>query len=616
MRTSRSKFCFVGLAGILALVPSGCNRQQTPKNTVRATTPIIPVKFTDVTRAAGIRFIHNNGASGLMLMPETNGSGVAFLDYDGDGYQDLFFVNGRDWTVAEVRAAQAHLPATSALRDQKFAPHRPKALPGALYHNNRNGTFTDMTIGSGLDVVMLGMGAAVGDYDNDGRPDLFVTGYARTYLFHNAGSGKFREVTAQAGVQDNKWSSSAAWLDYDKDGWLDLFVSRYIPWMPATDVYQTLKNHKNYSNPTAYDGQSSRLFRNLGGGKFRDVSAVAGITERAAASGQSEKLDGKGMGVAVCDYNNDGWPDIAVANDTQRNYLFENKGDGTFNEVATQTGLALSQLGRPRAGMGIDTADIDHSNHDSVLIGNFSQEMLGLYYNDQSHAFVDMAPTSEIGAASRAFLTFGCLFFDFDNDGWSDIVAANGHVYPSATQTLDEMGYRQRPLLFRNQTADQKTRAGAPRFREIGRQSGAGLSQAIVGRGLAYADIDLDGDLDLVFSSNGGAPLLLRNDGGNKNNAVRLTLQGSKSNRSGIGALIKVKTGDSVQRLWARSGSSYLSQSELPLTIGLGRQSAAEGIAILWPSGAKTKLGNVRANQMIVVNEAKGIVSQQPFPRR
>lgn len=549
-------------------------------------------------------------------MPETNGSGVAFLDYDGDGDQDLFFVNSRTWNEAERAAARRTLPPAMAPYI-KETPARVANKTGALYRNNSDGTFTDVTTNSGLDVSIYGMGAAVGDYDNDGRPDLYVTAYPRNYLFHNEGQKTdkqwhFREVSSASGVQGAGWGMCTAWVDYDKDGLLDLFAGRYIQWSPTTDIYQpSSKGRKGYSNPQSYHGQTNNLYRNLGGGRFQDVTRQAGIALRRDSSGESKPLNGKAMGVAVGDFNNDSWPDLIVANDTERNYLFENKGNGTFEEKAEQAGIAHDQFGRNRAGMGVDTADIDHSNRDSVVIGNFSREMLGLYYNAGQGAFVDMAPESEVGTASREFLTFGCLFFDYDNDGWPDILAANGHVQPDISLLEPENTHAQRPLLLRNYRG-----SGPLRFQEVGLQSGAGMQKKIVARGLASGDLDLDGDVDVVFTVNGGAPLLLRNEGGNRNDALRLVLQGSRSNRSGIGALVKVKMGNDVSRLWVRSGSSFLSQSELPLTIGLGQQKSAEGIAILWPSGAKTTLENVKGSQMIVVDEAKGLIEQKPFPRR
>lgn len=586
----------------------GCSRPPTSSNTttsgVNLTTSSIKVKFFDVTKNAGIAFKHHSGFSELRLMPETNGSGVAWLDYDNDGYQDLFFVNSRHWTSQEFEAGLKTFPKEMAAFVKPQARHA--APTSVLYHNNRDGTFSDATPNSGLGITAYGMGAAVGDYDNDGRVDLYITAYPRNYLFHNEGNGRFREVAGQAGVQSQGWGMCAAWLDYDKDGWLDLFVGRYIRWTPATDVYQTHGGIKGYSNPTAYDGESSRLYRSLGKGRFEDVTEKAGISLRRTATG-SEPLNGKAMGVVVCDYNNDSWPDLVVANDTMRNYLFENKGDGTFQEVAQQAGISHDQFGRARAGMGIDSADVDHSNRDSIVIGNFSKEMLALYYNTGQNTFMDAAPDSAIGAASRDFLTFGCLFFDYNNDGWPDILAANGHVQPNIEQIQPNETYRQRPLLFYNQPG------GGLRLQEVSLQSGPALQQKVVARGLAYADYDLDGDLDVALTTNNGPAHLWRNEGGNQNNAIRLVLRGAKSNHSGIGTLIKVKIGNDVLRLWSRSGSSFLSQSELPVTVGLGQSNSADGIAILWSSGAKTKLENIAANQIVTVDEDKGVVTQKLF---
>jgi enediyne biosynthesis protein E4 len=594
------------LCAAILLSLGGCRTATPPPPAKPATaSPRLDVKFSDVTQKAGIRFVHNNGARGLMLMLETNGSGVAVFDFDNDGWQDLFFVNARDWTPAEQREARRAIPA-----HLKIFPTRPPVPPSPtsqLYRNNGDGTFRDVTAQSGLGVTMYGMGAAPGDFDNDGKTDLYVTAWPRNYLFRNEGGGRFRDVTAQAGVQSSGWGMCAAWLDYDKDGVLDLFVGRYLRWTPRTDAYQTLEGRKAYSNPNAYDGETSQLFRGLGGGKFENVSQKAGIT---AHKGGTEPLLGKAMGVTVADFNNDAWPDFLVANDTVRNFLFINKGNGTFDERAVAAGVAHDQMGRARAGMGIDTADVDHSNRDSVLIGNFSKEMLALFYNNGDGTFSDAAPNSTVGQASHDFLTFGCLFFDYDNDGWPDILAANGHVQPDVARNQPNESHAQRPLLFRNQTA-----AGRLSFEEIGLSSGTAPQQKMVARGVAYADFDLDGDQDVVFTTNGGAAHLWRNDGGNKNNAIRLTLRGGKSNRSAIGTLIKAKIGDDVLRQWSRCGSSFLSQSELPVTLGLGQNETADGIAIIWPSGTKTKLENIAANQSLVVDETKGIVEKRPLKK-
>ncbi|MDQ3814842.1 MAG: CRTAC1 family protein [Armatimonadota bacterium] len=613
---------------ILAGGLGGCTSRRQPA-VVTPPPPVarslVPVQFTDITRQAGIKFVHNNGAFGIKLMPETMGSGLAFIDYDGDGYQDLFFINCRDWTEAEVQeykrgkwsadeltVFKRHHP-PGAVPTRRIPPRRPpRHTPSALYRNNRNGTFTDVTRGSGLDIKMFGMGAAVGDYDNDGRPDLYVTGLGRNYLFHNEGGGQFTEVATRAGLRDSGWSTSAAWLDYDSDGRLDLFVCHYVYWTPGNDRYGTMNGRdKSYTAPYFYAGDVSRLYHNDGNGKFKDVSVKAGIRPRRLARVRSpreaiERLPQKSLGVVVSDYNNDKWPDIIVANDSQPNCLFRNNKNGTFSEVSVESGIAYAPDGLPRAGMGIDAADIDHSNRDSVVIGNFDNEMIGLYYNRGDGLFEDIAPASEVGLASKTFSIFGCVFLDVDNDGWPDILTASGHIDEQITG-IRGTAYALRPLLFLND--------GRGQYREVGLLAGVALQRPLVGRGLAYGDIDLDGDQDVALTTNGGPALLLRNDGGSKNNSIRLLLQGTKNNRSGIGAVVKVKLGASGLRRMVRSGSSYLSQNELPLTLGLGHLPSAEMISIHWPSGAITRFKDVAAGQIITVDEAKGIVRRQLFMR-
>jgi hypothetical protein len=614
------------------------------------------LRFTDITEQAGITFKHNNGAFGLKFLPETMGSGVACIDYDNDGYQDIFLVNSRFWNDAEIGAYQK---GNWTQDEMEFFKRRlgndkhgvlKKGVPAqrprqhtasALYHNNRDGTFTDVTHQAGLDGDMYGMGAAVADYDNDGNSDLYVTGFGRNYLFRNLANGKFQEVAEKAGVRDSGWSTSAAWFDYNKDGRLDLFVGHYLQWTPAKDLfYSSNGQEKSYSAPTMYPPESSRLYRNVGGGRFVDASAQAGILtsrpyrfeempeyvqkmgrarfEAEIHRGQTRrKLFGKSLGVLVCDYNNDSWPDLLVANDGTPNYLFSNNRNGTFDEIAVRVGIALTDRGNARAGMGIDGGDIDHSGQESILIGNFAMEGLGLHKNNDGH-FIDTAPGSEVGRASLPFLTFGCAFLDTDNDGWLDIFAANGPIPDFKTESLrGDMARAQRPLIFHN--------LGQGRFQEVGLTSGEVLQRAIVARGLAHADIDLDGDSDVVVTTNNGRAMLLRNDtsvneprggtrhNGTRHNAIRLILQGTRSNRNGIDATVEARVGTETLYHRVRSGASYLSQSELPVKFGLGTRDKATAITIRWPSGAVTHLKDVEANQFVTVNESKGIVQRKPL---
>jgi hypothetical protein len=535
------------------------------------------ITFRDVTQKAGIHFVHNNGAFGKKFLPETMGPGVAFIDYDNDGWPDIFIVNGMDWPG-----------------------HIQKHTTPKLYHNNHDGTFTDVTHKAGLDVEMFGMGVAVGDYDNDGYDDLFVTAYGQSHLFHNNGNGTFTDVTQKAGLLGPKeFSTSAAWVDYDKDGHLDLVVGNYVQWSAETDLYCTLDGKsKSYCTPESYKGTSVRLWHNRGNGTFEDTTQKAGLGDPTS----------KTLGVAVLDYDNDGWPDLLFSNDTQPNKLYRNNGNGTFTEKAVVAGVAFSEDGVARAGMGVDAADYDHSGYPSLLITNFSNQMLSLYHNEGKGLFVDEAPRSEIGRASLLTLGFGCFFFDYDLDGWPDVLVANGHIDADIQRVQANVKYAMPPHLFRNM--------GKGKFDEVTKSLGPAFASPRVGRGAAYADINNDGRLDLLLSTNSGPVYLFLNDAhvtAVPNRSLRLKLIGTKSNRDGIGSIVKLSSGGETQTQMLRSGSSYLSASELVLTFGLAQREKADSIEIRWPSGQLDRLANVNAGQTIIVTEAKGITSSHPY---
>jgi enediyne biosynthesis protein E4 len=538
------------------------------------------ITFRDVTQQAGIRFVHNNGAFGKKFLPETMGPGVAFLDYDNDGWPDIFLVNGMDWPG-----------------------HVQKHSTPKIYHNNHDGTFTDVTHRAGLDVELFGMGVAVGDYDNDGFDDLFVTAYGQSHLFHNNGNGTFTDVTQKAGLQGPKeFSTSVAWVDYDRDGHLDLVVGNYVQWTPETDLYCTLDGKsKSYCTPESYKGTSVRLWHNGGNGTFEDVTQKAGLGEPTS----------KTLGVAMLDFDNDGWPDLLFSNDTQPNKLYRNNGNGTFTEKAVVAGIAFSEDGVARAGMGVDAADYDHSGFPSLLITNFSNQMLSLYHNEGRGLFVDEAPRSEIGRASLLTLGFGCFFFDYDLDGWPDVLVANGHIDADIQRVQANVKYAMPPHLFRN--------LGKGRFEEVTKSLGPAFASPRVGRGAAYADIDNDGRLDLLLSTNGGPVYLFQNEAKGAaalNKSLRIKLIGAKSNRDGIGATVKLTAGGETQTHMLRSGSSYLSASELVLTFGLAHNEKADTIEIRWPSGQIDRISNASAGQTITVSEGKGITASRPFGKK
>ena len=536
------------------------------------------IQFRDITAQAGLRFTHNNAAFGKKYLPETMGPGCAFIDYDGDGYPDILLVNGEDW--------QGHKRVVSTLK---------------LYHNNHDGTFTDVTAKAGLAVALFGLGVAVGDYDNDGHDDIFVSALGQSHLFHNNGNGTFTDVTRAAGLWGpNEFSTSAAWVDYDRDGKLDLVVANYVQWSIEGDLRCTLDGtHKSYCTPESYKGTSARLWHNLGNGKFEDATQKAGLYDATS----------KSLGIAILDYNGDGLPDIFLANDTQPNKLYLNRGNGTFEEKAVASGVAFSEDGIARAGMGVDAADYDRSGHPSLIISNFANQMLSLYHNEGNGLFVDEAPRSEVGRNTLVTLGFACFFFDYDNDGWPDIFIADGHIENEVERVQKRVKYAEPPHMFRN--------LGGGKFQEVTDSLGTAFAAPRVGRGAAYADIDNDGALDLLLTTNGGPAYLFHNTGAT-NHSLRVKLVGTRSNRDGIGAVVRVTAErDKQNPQWQmlRSGSSYLSQSELVLTFGLGTRTQADALEIQWPSGQVDKLANVAGDQTVTVQEAKGIVGSRRYAK-
>jgi len=529
--------------------------------------------LTDVTSAAGVHFRHNNGAYGGKLLPETLGSGCAFLDYDADGWQDILLVNSMDWP--------GHIRERSTLK---------------LYRNNRNGTFADVTREAGLDVEMYGMGVAVGDYNNDGFPDILITCVGQNRLFKNTGTGKFVDVTNASGLGKRLgFSTSALWFDYDRDGRLDLFVCNYVKWSPEHDVFCSQDGkHKSYCTPEAYVGQTCWLFHNRGNGTFEDVTAASGLFDSSS----------KSLGVALIDYDQDGWPDLLVANDTEPNKLYRNQRNGTFRDVAVEAGIAFSADGKARAGMGVDVGDFDNSGRPGVAITNFDNEMIGLYRAEANGNFTDVALASGVGLASKTTLGFGCTFVDCDLNGSLDLIAVNGHI-DDTVRNVRNVGYAQPPHLFLND--------GKGDFRDVSDEVGGDFHEPKVGRGLAVGDFDRDGDQDILMTTNKGPAYLFRNDQTAGNRSIRFRLVGTQSNRDGIGAQIKILAGGVEQTRFVRTGSSYLSQSELPVTFGLGKRDRIERVVIYWPSGRAEEYKELGAGRAYELTEGKGIRAMSGF---
>ncbi|HEY4045468.1 MAG TPA: CRTAC1 family protein [Acidobacteriaceae bacterium] len=538
----------------------------------------ITVHYTDVRKVAGITFRQDSTQTDQKYYLETMGTGVGWIDYDQDGLMDLYFV--------QSAATDAYKPAG--------------LLRSALYHNNGDGTFTDVTEKAGVGGEgHYGQGVAVGDFDNDGYPDLYVTGYDRAILYHNNGNGTFTDVTAKAKVADQGgWSTSAGWFDYDKDGWLDLVVTNYIEWSPKTNLWcgERAPGYRSYCNPDNYKGQRTKLYRNNHDGTFADVSEKSGVG----------KPESKGMGVVLADFNNDGWPDIAIANDTWPNFLFLNNHDGTFRDVSLVSGMAVSEDGRYEAGMGIDAADVDGDGLLDVYITHLDFELNRLYLNNGDETFTDATYRSGIGNTAVRLSGVAAKFVDYDNDGWTDILQLNGAMLDNVSLYHSEVSYKEPMLMFRN--------LGKGRFEKASGSLGPDFMRPVAGRGLATADFDNDGDIDIAANNRGDNPALLRNDGGNANHWLEVLLIGTQSNRDGLGAVLKLTSEGFVHVEQAEGGASYMSASDPRIHFGLGKRSRIESLVITWPSGHVDKLANVPVDTIICVKEAAGIIPRN-LPR-
>lgn len=564
-----------------------------PAAEVRELPPVVipEVPFTDITQAAGITFTHEDGAYGDKLLPETMGGGCAFFDFNGDGDQDILFVNSNRWPWDERTG------------------DKPARM--ALYRNDGTGHFEDVTAGSGLDVSFYGQGAACGDFDNDGRVDVFITAVGRNRLFHNLGEGKFADVTETAGVagDETEWSTSAGWFDYDNDGDLDLFVCNYLLWSKEYDLSQNFQltgGGRAYGRPQDFKGRFPSLYRNDGNGSFTDVSAEAGIQVRNPDTGEPLA---KSLGVTFSDFDRDGWLDVVVANDTVQNLLFINQQNGSFLEAAAGAGVAYDAGGQARGAMGIHSAHFRNNAEIGIAIGNFSNEMTALYVSRDGLLFTDDANSNGLGPVTRQELTFGLFFFDCDLDGRLDLFAANGHLEEDINKVQKSQHYEQPPQLLWNCGLEHATE-----FLPVPTEKcGDDFAAPMVGRGAAHADIDGDGDLDLLIVSGGAAPRLLRNDQQLGHHWVRFRLTGAESNRDAIGAGVEVVLNDGTALArQVMPTCSYLSQIELPVTFGLGAEAEIRGVRIRWPSGKITELEGIAPDRAYHVHEETGLLAGTP----
>jgi hypothetical protein len=576
----------IGCAAVLAVLALSAGprlkttrAQQSSQPSTKPVTPPAPTgHFTDIRKSAGITFVQDSTQTDEKYYLETMGTGVGWLDYDQDGLMDLYLVQSGPTDI--------------------YKPAHP--LRSALYHNNGDGTFTDVTEKAGVGGEgHYGQGIAVGDFNNDGYPDIYVTGYGRAILYRNNGDGTFTDVTAKAGVADEgAWSTSAGWFDFDKDGWLDLVVANYLDWSPKNNLWcgERAPGYRSYCNPNNYKGQKTKLYHNNHDGTFTDVSDKSGV-------GLPES---KGMGVLLADLNNDGWPDIAMANDTWPNFLFENNHDGTFTDNSLISGLAASEDGRYEAGMGIDAADVDGDGLLDIYITHLDFELNRLYHNNGDGTFTDITYSSGIGNKAMLLSGVSAKFIDYDNDGWPDIVQANGAMVDNIPLYHSLVSYREPMLMFRN--------LGQGKFDKASETLGDDFNRPVVGRGLATADFSNDGRVGIAVNCRGDSPELLRNDTTTSNHWLEVLLIGTKSNRDGIGSVLKLSSEGVVQVDQAKGGTSYMSASDPRIHFGLGKRSKIDSLTVTWPSGQVDKLTSVPIDSIIAVKEGAGIVPH-PFPK-